>query len=794
VDPYPVPITGLGIVCGAGTTVKDFWDSLATGRSALGELTMDGFEGRGVFGSAVDDEELEQRIVELDLDFGPERPDRATVLLLVAAKQALAHSGVDLRSVDPARVGLVIGKCQLENGTGSGRPWIHAPCEQAAHILGIAGPRVVVSTACAAGANSLGLARDKLWTGEADIMLAGGVDILSAGTSLGFEAMQALDSEPCSPYSRSHGLNLAEAAAMVVLERYEDADARGASAVAELAGYGLSADAYHATAPDPTGRGAAACVRRALEDAALTPDDVDYVNGHGTGTTANDRMERKLMWSLFRDRSAAVPISSTKSFVGHSLGASGTVEAAACIFACDQQMLPPTLQFVPGASNDLDFVPNASRPAQVDVTVSSNYAFGGNNAAIVVRRANGRRPAANGPLGAAVEITGIGVVSGAGVGLDALRAQFRAGRSTIRPIATFDASQYDTRHASELCALEGKGYATTGDWRHMDDITRQSLVATRLALADAELKPNKAEREALALMLGTSFGPASTSLDFAHAATALAFSQVTLNAPAGKVCQVLGLRGPSTTITTGPVSGSVALSTAIEHVVSGKARHALVVATDEFFEYLLRLRLRQGPLSTDGLALPYDAAHLGAVLGSAAVAVVIEARGSAAERGRAPYCEIVSTFQTSDASAPVDFDERGTCFERAMRGALKRAGVAGDRVDLSVGWAGGYQDDMSEVAAISSVLGPGALVTAPKSLTGDCESASGLLGVVTGALAISEGLVPPTLVGEGRALELDIALVDRPMLDASVSYVMNLDAAHGSGCVATLIGPVTNGA
>ena len=785
---FPAPITGVGVMCAAGVTTDEFWASLAAGETALTELDVDGFEGRGVFGSVVPDERLRERAAAYGVA-DPEKIERSSLLLLVAAYEAIEASGIDLDSVDRDRVGIVVGKCQTDNGRGETSPWIHAPAEDVAHRLGIGGPRIVVSTACAAGANSLGIARDKLWTREADIMLAGGVDVLSPTTELGFEAMKAIDSKPCSPYSRSGGLNLGEAAAVVVLERYEDAVARNAPVRAELSGYGLSADAYHATAPDPTGRGAAACVRRALDDAGLTTDDVDYVNGHGTGTTANDRMERKLMWSLFRERAATVPISSTKSFIGHSLGASGTVEATACVFALERQLLPPTVNF-DGVATDLDFVPDQPRPAKVDVTVSANYAFGGNNCAIVLRRPGDDAPPSSAPpLTGRARITGIGALSGLGIGVEALADAFRLGASAIAPITAFDATKYGCTHGAAMCALDGKGYATAADWRHMDAITRQLLVATRLALGDAGLKLTKAERDTIAVFLGTSFGPASTGLDFARTSTAVSFSQVTLNAPTGKVCQVLGVRGPSTTITTGQVSGSLALAAALEHLAAGKCEQIVVLATDEFFEYLLRVRVDGGLVPGDGQPLPYDATHRGSVLGAAAIGLLLETPESAERGGRAGYCDVVSTYHASDARERLGFDPSGAVFRRAITGALERADWQASDVDLCVSWAGGHPDDDIEARVVAEMLPANVPVTAPKGITGDCESASGLVNIVAGALAIRDGIVPPTPRRDGGRLPDGLNLVTEPVTNAGIDTVLALDAASGSGsgCVATIL-------
>src|SRR5690606_31315864 len=378
----PVVITGVGVICAVGRDADEFWQRLSSGSATLPSTPFfrsSALEAR--FAGQVPDEWIDGQLPEEDRSL-----DRTARLALVAARQALAHAGLGDLPTD--RFGLVLGKCQATpDGKGAYQP-MHATADTVATRLGMGGPRILVSTACAAGGNAVGLAKDKILTGEADVVLAGGVDPLLFGTYAGFAGLQALSSQPCAPYSRSDGLNLGEGAAFLVVEPLDRALARGVEPLAEVAGYGLSADAYHATAPDPTGRGGVSAVRRALADAGLSADDVDYVNGHGTGTPANDAMEKKVMRTVFGERAAQVPTSSIKSFIGHTLGAAGAVEAVASVLALRHGVAPPTVGFTDEAISaaTLDFVPNTARSLPMDVVVSNNYAFGGNNASLVLKK------------------------------------------------------------------------------------------------------------------------------------------------------------------------------------------------------------------------------------------------------------------------------------------------------------------------------------------------------------------------------------------------------------------------
>ncbi|HEX8779654.1 MAG TPA: beta-ketoacyl-[acyl-carrier-protein] synthase family protein, partial [Nocardioides sp.] len=422
----PVVVTGLGIICAIGRDPAEFWRRLTTGTGGLTAVEDEAFavfEAR--YAGQVPDEWITGLLP------GPDSAlDRTAQLALIAARQALAQAGLSAQAgpglLDPDRFGIILGKCQATPDAAGRYQPMHRTEDVVAERLGMRGPRILVSTACAAGGNAVGLAKDKILTGEADAVLAGGVDPLLFGTYAGFAGLKALSTGPCRPYSHSDGLNLGEGAAFLLLEPLDLALARGATPLAEVAGYGLSADAYHATAPDPTGRGGASAVRRALADAGLTTDDVDYVSGHGTGTPANDAMEAKVMRVVFGARAGQVPTSSIKSFVGHTLGAAGAVEAVASVLALRHGTAPPTIGFADDAvPGDLDFVPNTAREMPIRTVVSNNYAFGGNNVSLVLtapRDPSGDDAATGAGGGEGLPrreavISGLGPVTGLGTGI-----------------------------------------------------------------------------------------------------------------------------------------------------------------------------------------------------------------------------------------------------------------------------------------------------------------------------------------------------------------------------------------
>lgn len=735
----PVVVTGIGVICAAGRDPGEFWDRLCSGRSAITEVTDPAFRVFDArFAGQVPDEWLDEALDEDERGL-----DRFARLALVAARQAAGQAGLAAAGVLPERLGVVLGKCQSTPSglDAAGRPAGYQPMHRTADVigerLGLHGPRILLSTACAAGGNVVGAARDKILTGEADMVLAGGADPLLFGTYAGFGGMHALSDEPCAPYSRSDGLNLGEGAAFLVLEPLDLALARGATPLAEVAGYGLSADAYHATAPDPTGRGGASAMRRALAEAGLRLEDVDYVSGHGTGTPANDSMERKVMRAVFAGRAGDVPTSSIKSFIGHTLGAAGAIEAVASVLAIGHDIAPPTVNVAePDATGGLDIVANTARAMPIDVVLSNNYAFGGNNVSLALTTP---RPAREWtPLPTTdVVLTGIGPVGGLGVGVEQWLAALLEGRSGI---AVDDAG----RQAAAVPSLDGRTFAPRSLWRHMNGLSRWAIAASRLAWEDAKLTLPRAALDEVGLIYATAAGSAESVDGFDESVASdpnrpavLSFANVVLNATGGAVCQTLGLRGPTTTICHGGASASLAVAAAVETIRMGKAQVVLVVAADEHGAGQRAAHAARGHEAADGAVRPYDRDRTGTVLGSGAVTLVLESAEHCAQRGAEPYATVVAAGHAARGAGEDEQDLTG----RALAALLP----ADRPVDLVVGAADGGPHDGAEAAALHAALAgahAGARVTAPAALLGSAGAVSGAAAIAVAALALRAGVTP----------------------------------------------------
>ena len=259
---------------------------------------------------------------------------------------------------------------------------------QVAKRFGFSGPKVTVTTACSSAATSIGYGADLIKTGRCKAVLCGGSDALSELTFGGFNSLRAMDLDPCKPFDRRRaGMSLGEGAGILILEGFEDAVKGGVEIYAEFLGYGIGGEAYHITAPEPTGIAEARIMREAMQESGVDPSEVDYINAHGTGTPLNDKVETLSVKNTFGERAYSIPISSIKSMVGHCLGSAGAIEAVASVLSIVDQFIPPTINHQEGDEDcDLDYVPGKSRGSEVRVVLSNSFAFGGNCTALVFGR------------------------------------------------------------------------------------------------------------------------------------------------------------------------------------------------------------------------------------------------------------------------------------------------------------------------------------------------------------------------------------------------------------------------
>jgi len=407
-----VVVTGLGIISPIGSDVSSFWQALKEGRSGIGPLTT------------FDASKFDSRIAGEVRDFDPsfygmsskdtKRMDKFVQYAVAAAKQAVSSSGLELDKEDRRRIGVLVGsgigslhiieeqhKVYLAKGPSKLSPFLIPMLivnEASGHVAmdhGFKGPNSCVATACASGSHAIGDAFKIIERDDADVMIAGGTESCIVPLAIGgFCALKALSNRNDEPQKASrpfdrerNGFVMAEGCGLVILESLEHAKERKAEIYGEIVGYGMSCDAYHLTAPDPEGDGAARAMGEALRDAEINPENIDYINAHGTSTKLNDKIETLAVKKVLGKNAAKVMVSSTKSMTGHLLGAAGGIEFLICCLSIKDGVVPPTINYeYPDPDCDLDYVPNTSRSAEVSVCMSNSLGFGGHNASLIVKK------------------------------------------------------------------------------------------------------------------------------------------------------------------------------------------------------------------------------------------------------------------------------------------------------------------------------------------------------------------------------------------------------------------------
>lgn len=551
-DRPEICISGAGAVSAVGDGCAALAGAMAEGRDGIREIRrfdVDGFS---------------TRLAALYPGWEEGGPVSAISLAVAAAREAWADARLGSAGHAPERIAVVLGTCFGEKFEG-----FSELTEAVAGAVGARGPCITVSTACSSSTSAVGIARDLVERGDADAALAGGADILTREVFAGFQALGALSAEKCAPFSEPPGTTLGEGAGFVVIEPAPGARARGVSPLALVLGYGVSGDAFHEAAPDPSGSGLARAIRAALEDAAVRPEQLDHVSAHGTGTESNDRAECRALRAALGQRADAIPVSAAKSILGHAQGAAGVLELICSLLCMRGGAVPPTLRCEvrrPGALAD---PVAASRPRAhaVEQMLKVSAAFGGANAALVVGRRQGARPA----LGRReVHVSGVGAVSPAGTGVDALLGARQTQGCLTGAVGPLDLAQA-IRAAPP---------------RDFDPSSRLLAAATGLALADAGISVRGAARDRSGLFTGISRVPCYSieetrrSID-RRGITGVAvgpFCGIVLNAPAGRCARLFSLRGPLLSLSAGRGSGLLSILWAAEHLAHRRDADLLVAA------------------------------------------------------------------------------------------------------------------------------------------------------------------------------------------------------------------------
>lgn len=587
-DRSPV-ITGLGVISALGSGIDEIWPAIVAGQSGLKPLTL--FQSPRYGQIPVG--QITRDLAELGAPLNGSRSDK---LAWLAARDAIRSANLDTQSVAD-RTGVLLGSsvggthdterfltALIKHGKMLARPTrfheCSSPVDLVAESFGLFGPSFAISTACSSGALAIATAAELIQSGQADVMLAGGTDSLSHTTWAGFHSLLLVDMHGgCKPFDVARGgMSFGEGAAVLIIEAEEHALKRGAKILARLTGWGASCDAHHVTAPHPDGAGALAAMQSALRRAQLEPSDIGYVNAHGTGTRDNDVAEGKALKSLFGAN--VPPFSSTKRFFGHTLAASGAIEAVICIEALRRQQLPAN----PGFS-EIDPAIGLSpvtkmRPEKLTHVMSNSFGFGGNNAALIFSTAETVPQTRPTPSNPAIVI-GLGVIAP-----EKNSVSERAIQPPLPP---------DSIKVRACGPLTEAATLTPNQRRRLSRITQMAILAARRSHT-----PDSTKR--LAVVLGTGFGCIDEGAVFIENLIAkdeaepmpTRFPSSVHNAPSGHVAIDLGAQGLNSAPTMGEISFESALWQAMNQIAIGEADEALTGGVDELNKYALAIGKRWG--------------------------------------------------------------------------------------------------------------------------------------------------------------------------------------------------------
>ena len=691
VGPVPRPgheavVVGMGAFSPLGRNCVEMRRALLEGRDSIAKVThFDACRFLGELASSFG----EDIPVETDAD-ARSWMDRATLLTIEAYREAIRHAGVNPRELDPERVGVCLGSShsglvrteeiagyilrdqwkRIRRRTIAATLVSHCT-SVVKRMCGARGRVVTISSACASSNTAVGVGADLIRRGELDLVVAGGSDTVSLSVMAGFNALRVISSGKTAPFSSPPGLNLGEGAGIVVLKR-GDLEMPGCGPpLAEVLGYGLSGDAWHATAPDPDGAGCERAMAAALDDGGLTAADIGYVNAHGTGTEANDAAESLALRRIF---GGSTPVSSTKSFLGHTLGASGVLELIASLLLVGDGVLPHGLRMdaVREECAGLDYVRGLPRRGRPGAIMVNNFGFGGNNSSLIVQMGDGRasrRPRPCRPD--AVVVTGIGIVSAAGEGVGRFRRALEGGIALAR-------NDPDSGAGAAYCPRLRVADPRLRRLARGAPAARHAVLALEEALGTDRAVYDHHPRSGL--VGGVIFAaqkPTERYMESVFADPAFAsahyFPMTTMNATASACSLAFGITGYTTTV----CGAAAGLAYASDLVREGRQDRVAMVSADELSPRLLKVCCHAGVVrrATEGRR------GRAAALGEFAVALTLERAAMARERGLEPVARLAAWAHFQD---PVDLavTRDGSCLRRAIGAALGMAGIAPSAIGL----------------------------------------------------------------------------------------------------------------
>lgn len=746
-------ITGLGMINAIGNTVDESWNNCINGVSGIKEVrsidTSDCYAHLGA-------ESAEHFDVEAGDD--EQKMDRVSLLCVKAANEAIKDSGIIIDDSNADRVGVIMGSCvggavsiqkfftDRHNAEGSEdtsdiiKMPIGVIANNVAKIAGAKGVVTNVGNACAASTISIEYACDLIRAGVGDAFIVGGADSFSALAFGGFTALHALDTDPCSPYNKSKGITLGEGAGALIVESYEHAVARNAKIYCDVLGGGISSDAHHITAPRPDSEGQMNAMKWALSNSDLKPSDIDYINGHATGTPLNDSTEIQAMQTIFGDNDNTA-VDSTKSMVGHCLGAAGAVEAIYTVKALTTDTVPPTIGYsdedlenLKEKAGKLDFMPNVSKHKEIDYAMTNNFAFGGNNASVIfAKNEKNIKPLENNK----VYVTGFGIVSPAGNTVDSYVEAVKNGGLKSEGDGLF----------ATVGADDYKEYGIKLNfYRKLDKLSQTQVVSGRACLADAGVTVTTDNETEIGMIVGTADGPATEIINFheglikngLHAGSAFIFPNTVYNAAGGYFSINSGVKGVNVTLTNGMQAGLQSICYAYNVVRDGAEKMMMATGLDENTETMKLLYGKLGYFSSDEQVKPYELNGSEFVLGEGSTTMMLESEASADARNAVKYAEIAGYAMTHESVSAGTLAGSDAALDKAIIKACENAGISVDDIDAIVGFGDGNKTvDTIEMNSYGRVFKNAKPVMSVKTVVGESRAAAANLEAAHAALTLS---------------------------------------------------------
>lgn len=746
-------ITGLGMINAIGNTVDESWNNCINGVSGIKEVrSIDTSECYAHLGA--------ESAEHFDVDAGDDaqKMDRVSLLCVKAANEAIKDSGIVIDDSNADRVGVIMGSCvggavsiqkfftDRHNAEGSedASDIIKMPigviANNVAKIAGVKGVVTNVGNACAASTISIEYACDLIRAGVGDAFIVGGADSFSALAFGGFTALHALDTDPCSPYNKSKGITLGEGAGALIVESYEHAVARNAKIYCDVLGGGISSDAHHITAPRPDSEGQMNAMKWALSNSDLKPSDIDYINGHATGTPLNDSTEIQAMQTIFGDNDNTA-VDSTKSMVGHCLGAAGAVEAIYTVKALTTDTVPPTIGYsdedlenLKEKAGKLDFMPNVSKHKEIDYAMTNNFAFGGNNASVIfAKNEKNIKPLENNK----VYVTGFGIVSPAGNTVDSYVEAVKNGGLKSEGDGLF----------ATVGADDYKEYGIKLNfYRKLDKLSQTQVVSGRACLADAGVTVTTDNETEIGMIVGTADGPATEIINFheglikngLHAGSAFIFPNTVYNAAGGYFSINSGVKGVNVTLTNGMQAGLQSICYAYNVVRDGAEKMMMATGLDENTETMKLLYGKLGYFSSDEQVKPYELSGSEFVLGEGSTTMMLESEASADARNAVKYAEIVGYAMTHESVSAGTLAGSDAALDKAIIKACENAGISVDDIDAIVGFGDGNKTvDTIEMNSYGRVFKNAKPVMSVKTVVGESRAAAANLEAAHAALTLS---------------------------------------------------------